>query len=224
MYLVDWLKDQEVEFVNLDFEEFVGKQAPLNEIEDNAEEFKINFITRLNEATKRIVKEKFERALNYTRENADFELKSNFLFDDNFGLFVKTKYDTYESKQFNKELGFLITMSLSGIDSLEEAKMEYEFIKAFLFEERDKLIDEFYKIYKVYRDEVLTEESIEYRDRACPKIDKRRDVLNLIKYEWLEILKNDDGEVEFCLSGGATWDEEHGFRFVINKNNEIRVE
>jgi len=224
MYLVDWLKDQGVEYTNLDFEEFVGKQAPLSEIEDNAEEFKRKFINRLNEATKRIVKERFERGLKYTRENSDFELKKDFLFDDKFGLFVKTDYGTYESKQFNQELGFLITMSLSNIDSLEEVKHEYEFIKDFIFEEREKLIDEFFKIYTVYKNEVLTDDPKEYRDKVCPKLEKRRDVLNLVKYNWLEILKNSNGEIEFCLSGDATWDEEHGFRFIINKNKEITVE
>lgn len=224
MYLVDWLPSLGVNHTDLDFNEFIGKEAPKQQIDDDADDFKRKFINRINESTEKIVKERFERGLKYCDEHAKFELKDNFMYDQEFGLFLKTTYETFESKQFNRELGSLITFSLSEFDSLEEAKHEYEFFKDFMFEERNNLIDEFHKQYLMYRDEVLKEDPKEYIERACPPLDKKRDVLNLINYTWLEMFKNGSNEVEYLISGDSTWDEEHGFRFVINKNKEIRVD
>jgi len=217
MILVDWLINQGVKIEELKFDQFQGKNSQANDIPEDAKDHEKEFIEKLNRASKNIENTRFEKANNFCIENKHHELKDGYLFDKDFGLFIKTEYNTYESKQFNAELGSLITFSIMGFDDLETVKNEYKFFKDFIYENKNKLIDEFYALYKIYKDDVYEGEPKEFLDQVCPTLEKKRDVLSLIEYEFLEIMKEEGEETEYLLSGEATWDMEHGFRFLINK-------
>lgn len=159
IYLIDWLKDLGIKPEELKFEEFIGKYSKPSKIWENAASHEIEFINRLNDSKKSIEEKTFKDYLEYSRANSEIELKDGFLFDTKLGLFLKTDYDTYESKQFNSELGELITFSIEGTNDIMLIQKSYRFFKDFLFKHQAKIVDTLYGLYKTYREEVYNGES-----------------------------------------------------------------
>lgn len=224
MYLVDWLEEYGVNIENLNFEEYLGKNSPSDEIPQEAKPHEIEFISKLNLATIKSENNLFEKAHNYCSTNSTIELKKeNYLFDKNLGLFLKDDYNSFVTKQFNKELGSLITLDIVGINDVTQLRSEYEKFKNLIWDIRDDIVKKLFKLYTIYKDDVYEGESKEFLESVCPVLNKPRDVLKLIEYKSLTIIIRDQA-TEFILHGEATWDIEHGFRITISENGQITIE
>lgn len=224
IYLVDWLRNHGVEPAALNFEEFLGKHSKSSQFFENAEPHEIEFIKTINEARRKIEEKKFKEQYEFAKTHSQIELKSDYIFDKSLGLFIKTPYNTYETKQFNSELGALITLSIQGTDNLHLIQHWYQFFKEFMFSHKNKLIEALYNLYKVYKEDVYAGEPDEIRNSVCPEIEEKHHVLNLIKFKFLELIIEEEEDFCIVLSGEATWDEEHGFTFLINEKGEIQTQ
>lgn len=221
---IGWLENVGVDISKMDFAEFLKNEYVPDDIPLNALPHEIEFINKVNESSKKIFKKRFESALEFVSTHEEIEIYSDFIYDLDFGLFIKTNFDSYETKQIFPELFNVIKLSILYIDDFETIIFEIRKTKEFFRKNLTELINLIHDNYLFYKDELLVDLSEEELELSCPKIDDISDLLDHIKFNTLEIYKNEDGIINMRLICDTKWDEEHGIIFLINSDGIIKQE
>lgn len=221
---ISWLETAGDDVSHMDIEKFLKPEFVPDDIQSEQIEHEIEYINWINEPSKKHFKEIIELALDYVSENREYEIFSDYIFDFDFGLFLKDEYGDYETKQFFPELFNVIILRIIGFDDINLVNSELKKAKSFLRKNFEKILNIIHDDYLQSRNEqseYLSEKELEL---SCPKIEGIYDLIDHIKFNTLHLYLGEDGKVDMSLRCETKWDEEHGIEFLINSDGKITKE
>lgn len=221
---IDWLKERNPDYLKMDFEDYKSYIPNLFESEEGFEKSKNLILEKLNERFNASWINKMTFFEKISSELKNNEIKEGYFFNFEMGLFIKDKWDGYNTKRVDYQFENIITIYLYGSGDINNVGLKYQKFQNWFDVNKIKFYSTLQKRYEDVKEGTeLSHLTKKEMKRLYPKITNPKQLKGLIKPTHLGININDTDEYQYSIKGDCTWDGEHGFDIAIKRDWSMEI-